>query len=46
MGRFDRNEVIAALAMMAFGAVWLYIGLGYSWGSTACALAPACSLSR
>ncbi len=34
MGRFDRNEVIAALAMMAYGAVWLVIGLGYSWGST------------
>lgn len=34
MGRFDRNEVIAALAMMAFGLLWLAIGLKYSWGSS------------
>lgn len=33
MRRFDRNEVLAALAMMAFGVVWLVIGLGYSWGN-------------
>lgn len=34
MGRFDRNEVIAALAMLGFGLLWLVIGLGYSWGSS------------
>ncbi len=33
MRRFDRNEVIAALSMMAFGAFWLVIGLNYSMGT-------------
>lgn len=34
MRRFDRNEVVAALAMLAFGALWLVIGLNYSWGNS------------
>ncbi|WP_157966253.1 tripartite tricarboxylate transporter TctB family protein [Oceanibium sediminis] len=34
MGRFDRNEVIAALAFMAFGLFWVVVGMGYSWGSS------------
>lgn len=32
--RFKRNEVFAALAMMGFGLLWLWIGLGYSWGNS------------
>lgn len=34
MKRFDRNEVIAALAMMAFGMIWLLIGQGYAMGNS------------
>ena len=33
MRRFDRNEVIAALAMMAFALFWFAIGLRYSLGT-------------
>ncbi|WP_417599598.1 tripartite tricarboxylate transporter TctB family protein [Pararhodobacter oceanensis] len=33
MQKFDRNEVLAAIAMMAFGGIWLYIGLDYAWGN-------------
>ncbi len=34
MKRFDRNEIIAALSMMAFGFIWLAIGQGYAMGNS------------
>ena len=33
MGRFDRNELLAALAVVAFGLVWLAIAATYPMGT-------------